>query len=725
MKIKELMEAFGQSEPDKYTKKGEKKYVARLKKAAYSKDPKDVAEWERISAHYEKNHGKRPSGPQQEMFARQEWNKKNKKKMVEDAAPAEPAAFGDRPRLHVPTFIARQKYPLAKTDAEALMLYMTDKERDDVNKIEQVEKTLSAKIGAVDQKVDQLARSREMKIKDLAVKEDASCGGTSAGAVASVAMPMGSVQKRVKENKKEDAAIKRAQEAGAKSFAAQQKQAQKDKAKDLKSYGSLNKIIPNRAYESKKSTVEPWTSENDLPMDPKKAYSKKPTYDPKKPKDLARYTKDMSKKFTPQWTKKKVEEDSEKELKAYLDKKERVVKGGNALSAGEKKQVAQAKKDLRALRDKKSIDEGKKQDPDWDDGQQGDQYEEKKIRDAEEKENSKGWSAWRKQNGPVDWKKKVDEGVVGTIKKTVKGMVNRGKAIQGAKREIDKMFTTGMKGDKSASRHLRNAERYDDLAAGGSGFGSKLNRKFDKPWPHVEEEMNNEGTMPHVPGGMQRFTDPREFTLAAKENGFNVVNDAHADAENGPSPDDLDVCLFAVDGDSLDDDQYGMFSFVQGEPTEGVLFNDDRDFQRWMHEEEEPVMAESTIEEGAMKEIAMHLEQLTLDEFWQAAANSGYTNERGSGGGGGWHDDEHADKEALHFKGFGKNSDGLEQAYYDMVWWNPDDETMEQSGVVVYLGNDGKLYGEFSGVSEPIMRMRENKMFDRELAAMKRIMNKK
>ena len=60
-----------------------------------------------------------------------------------------------------------------------------------------------------------------------------------------------------------------------------------------------------------------------------------------------------------------------------------------------------------------------------------------------------------------------------------------------------------------------------------------------------------------------------------------------------------------------------------------------------------------------------------------------------------------------------------------MVWWNEDDEAMEQTGVIVTVGKDGKLYGDFSGVSEPIMRMNEDELFAHELAEMKRIMSKK
>lgn len=129
--------------------------------------------------------------------------------------------FGDRSRLYATTAIARQRYPLAKSDEEALMLYLADKERTDVeqlknlsNRLERTETELSARIDDVEQQVNQDTLESDMKKltpfqRGLAesgsmfarkkMKEDASCGGTSAGAVASVAAPLGGVKKRVEE----------------------------------------------------------------------------------------------------------------------------------------------------------------------------------------------------------------------------------------------------------------------------------------------------------------------------------------------------------------------------------------------------------------------------------------------------------------------------------------------------------------------------------------------
>lgn len=70
--------------------------------------------------------------------------------------------FGYR-KLHPHIFKARQKYPLAKTDMEALLMYTQDQEHQDVTRIDKVNDREDAEINKLDKEEDYLQR----KLSDL------------------------------------------------------------------------------------------------------------------------------------------------------------------------------------------------------------------------------------------------------------------------------------------------------------------------------------------------------------------------------------------------------------------------------------------------------------------------------------------------------------------------------------------------------------------------------
>ncbi len=91
------------------------------------------------------------------------------------------------------------------------------------------------------------------------------------------------------------------------------------------------------------------------------------------------------------------------------------------------------------------------------------------------------------------------------------------------------------------------------------------------------------------------------------------------------------------------------------------------------------------------------LKKLTLDQFWECAKNGGYVRDPSFLAPPKWRS-----KEKLVFSKM-REFDGKMSAMYKMVWYNVDEDTMEESDVFVFLGKTGKFHGEFSGTSKPIV----------------------